>query len=288
MPNIGIIFAGCASKGAYELGCLRAIEERFGAESIKCISSASIGMLVSQSYAIGRLDIFERIWKSIDPKKHGRFFLAYSGNGGILDEITDSICEEYIHELEHYVSVWNFTQKKVEYIPFHTLTKEQTAQYIRGAVAIPLFSKGELVNGDRILDGAFLDNIPAYPLADKELDYIFCIYFDNCKYYFENDDFNKKVIKLYDFPNEKMLELMTFNPESFDKMAEYGYEYAKREIESVFISEDKETVYNAIEERDKTQKAKYTPRLTADIVLNNINVVTKRYSHRLTNRKKEK
>lgn len=288
MPKIGIILAGAASKGAYEQGCLRAIEEHFGAESIKFISSASIGMLVAQSYAIGRPDVFESIWKSIDPKKHGRFFLTFSGNGSILERITDALCEDYKHPIEHYVSVWNFTQKKVEYIPFHELTKEQTAQYIRGGVAIPLFSKGELVNGDRILDGAFLDNIPAYPLVDKDIDYVFCIYFDNCKYYFENDEFNKKIVKLYDFPNEKMLELMTFDPEGYDRMEQYGYDYTKREIESIFTSEDKEEVYNAIKKRENTQKATYTPRLTADIVLNNINVVTKKYSHRLTNRKKTK
>ena len=35
MANIGVILAGAASKGAYEIGCMRAIEEYFGMEIVK-------------------------------------------------------------------------------------------------------------------------------------------------------------------------------------------------------------------------------------------------------------
>ena len=48
MPKIGIVLAGGASKGAYEIGCLRAIEDWFGLDSIKCISSASVGSIITQ------------------------------------------------------------------------------------------------------------------------------------------------------------------------------------------------------------------------------------------------
>lgn len=288
MPNIGVVLAGCASKGAYEIGCLRAIEERFGKSSIKCISSASIGSLVAQAYGIGKTDELEKIWKGISTKEHGRFFLMYCGNKDILARINETIGDNSNIPFEHYVSVWNYTQHKVEYIPFHKLSAPQTKSYLRGAIAIPFFSKGEIVDGDRIMDGAFVDNIPAYPLLDKELDYIFCVYFDNCKYFFENEEFNKKIIKLCDFPNEKMFELMTFKPDGFDDMVKYGYDYTMRTINEVFVEDGTEAVYKAIAKRDKEQALNFKPRLTADIVLNNINVVTKRYAHRLSHRIKEK
>ena len=74
MAKIGIILSGAASKGAYEYGFLKGAVEFFGLDSIKCVSSASIGMLAAQSLNVGKPYEFERIWKSIDPKKHGKLF----------------------------------------------------------------------------------------------------------------------------------------------------------------------------------------------------------------------
>ncbi len=288
MSNIGIVFAGAASKGAYEIGCLKAIEERFGAENIKYISSASIGALIAQTYGMGKLDILIKEWRALDVDRHGKFFLSYAGNQGILDMISKMLEKGDALTFEHYVSVWNYTQRKVEYVPFHKLADEQLQSYMRGAIAIPIFSNGELINGDRILDGAFLDNIPVYPLVDKNVDYIFCIYFDNFKYTFENEEFDSKIIKVFDFPNDKKLELMTFKPANFDSMIQYGYDYMINTIDGIFTSDDTEKIYEAIAYRDKNQVSNYKPRFTADVVLNNINVMTKHYSKRISNRIKEK
>ena len=177
MAKIGIVMAGAASKGAYEIGALRAIEEYFGMENIKYVSTASIGSIIAQAHGIGKSEELENIWKNLDPKKYGRFILSYSGNEDILNIIQDTLSKDNNLPYEHYVSIWNYTKKKVEYIPFHELEGEKLAQYLRGAIAIPILTLGEVIDGDRILDGAFLDNIPVYPLLDKDLDYIFCIYF---------------------------------------------------------------------------------------------------------------
>ena len=84
-----------------------------------------------------------------------------------------------------------------------------------------------------------------------------------------------------------MLELMAFRPQEFDTMVQYGYDYTLRTIRELF-ERDAADVYAAIAEREKRGEATYKPRLTADIVLNNINVMTKRYSGRLTNRVRKK
>lgn len=285
MVKIGIVLAGAASKGVYELGVLQAIEAYFGLSSVSCVSSASIGMLVAQTYGIGRSEDFVRIWKGLE-KKGGRLFLSFSGNKEILHEICNVFSGNQKPVYEHYVSVWNYTRRCVEYIPFHTLSGKRLHQYIRGAIAIPLFSSGERIDGELILDGAFLDNIPTYPLASKDLDFIFCVYFDNCNYVFETPEFNCKVIKLSDFPNTKRLELMTHDPDTFDIKVKYGYDYTMNVIRQLFDGRTTEQVYDAIAEMDRNSKCVYQPRLTADIVLNNINVVTKRYGKRLINREK--
>ncbi len=290
MPKIGIVLAGCASKGAYEIGCLRAIEEYFGKESISCICSASVGSLVAQAFGHGKLNELSALYKSIDPKKHGRFFLSFSGNRELLDRVCKLTDGNRSLPFEHYVSMWNFSASKVEYVPFHTLHGERLQAFIRGAVAIPLFSRGELIGGERYLDGAFVDNIPTHPMIDKDVDYVFCVYFDNKKYLFESRDFDKKVIKLFDFPNQKRLEMMRFDPKAFDEMEQYGYDYTRRLITMFFDGKedaDREEIYRAIWDYEETLETKYTARLTADIVLNNINVVTKHYAKRFSNRKKK-
>lgn len=288
MPRIGIVFAGAGSKGAYEIGCLRAIEDHFGCQSIKCISSASIGALITQAYGMGFLDVLVKKWREIDTEKHGKIFLSYSGNDDILQMISDTMRESKQIPFEHYVSIWNYTQHRSEYVSFHSLTGKELQDYMKGALSVPIFSKGEVVRGDRILDGAFLDNIPAYPLINKELDYIFCIYFDNYKYVFENRQFDKKIIKLFDFPNDKRLELFVFNKERFDQMVDYGYEYTKTVINKLFSNQNSDEVYRAIELYENDLKCEHKPRLTSDVVLNNINVMAKRYSKRLSNRTKIK
>ena len=78
MAKIGIILSGAASKGAYEYGFLKAIDHFFQKDEIKCVSSASIGMLASQTYGIGKPYEFERIWKMIDPKKHMPVLQCYT------------------------------------------------------------------------------------------------------------------------------------------------------------------------------------------------------------------
>ncbi len=286
MLKIGIILSGAASKGAYEYGFLKAVNEFFGTDSIKCVSSASIGMLAAQTLNVGKSQEFERIWKSIDPKKHGRLFLSYGGDGPIRDEICRVFTPNDKCRFEHYVAVWNFTKSKVQYIPFHELSYEETQQYIKGAIAIPLLTKGEIIKGDRILDGAFVDNIPAYPLMDKDLDYILCIYFDNYKYFFETEAFNKRVIKFFDFPNQKRLETMVFSTDSFDEMSDYGYNYAKKTLCEIFKTENKDEIDQRIKEYDQAVNTDHKPRLTVDVVLNNINVMTKKYAKRMSNREK--
>ncbi|MBQ8606484.1 MAG: patatin-like phospholipase family protein [Clostridia bacterium] len=287
MANIGVVLAGGASKGAYELGVLYALREYFGMSNIRCISSASIGSIIAQTFGMGKEEELCDKWKNVDTNKHGKFFLAYSGKEYFRNAL-DGMMDNYKKlPFEHYVSVWNYSKHKVEYIPMHTLCKDSLKKYLRGAISIPFFSKGELIEGDRILDGAFLDNIPAYPLVDKDLDYIFCVYFDNCRYIFENETFDKKIIKLFDFPNLKRLEIMKYNTDVFSDMVGYGYDYTIRVVKELFENKkNNDEIYKAIADREQNTHCEYKHRLTADVVLNNLNIAAQKYSKRLSTREK--
>lgn len=277
MPKIGIVLSGCASKGAYEIGCLRAIEDFFGMDDIKAVSSASIGGMVGQLYGMGRKQELEQAFRDMDSGKYGRYILAFVNNKQAMQELEQILSDEYTMDYEHYITMWNVTDSAVEYKPFHQLPPEQLPLYLRAAMSLPVFNRGQIIDGKRYMDGALLDNIPVYPLVDKELDYIICVYFDNSQYVFENPEFDKKVIKLHDFPNQERLEVLFCDPGSFEKMHTYGYDYTTRLLGELFADPEQERVYEAIA-RYNAKNPTYKKRLTADVVLSGINVMTKKYS----------
>lgn len=288
MPKLGIVLSGCASKGAYEIGCLRAIDDFFGMESIRCVSSSSIGGMIGHVYGMGRKEELEAAFKEMDNGRYGRYILGFPNNKQAVAELTELVAGPNELAYEHYVTVWNVSASTVEYKPFHALTPEELPLYLRAAISLPVFTRGMVIEGQRYLDGALLDNIPIYPLKDKDLDYIICIYFDNSRYIFENEEFDKKVIKLHDFPNQERLEVMFCEPGAYDRMYAYGYEYTTKLLQKLFADPEPEKVYAAIAHHNETCDPTYKHRLTADVVLSGINVMTKRYSKALSNREKVK
>lgn len=286
MLKIGVVLSGCAGKGAYEIGCMEALREFFGLENIRCISSASMGSLVGHAFTLDRLKELDYGYRQLDSGKFGRQMLSISTNKEALQEIANIMGEGDNPKTEHYVSVWNFTKGKVEYIPFHTLSGQRLMQFAQAAISIPIFSRGVMIDDERILDGAFLDNIPVYPLVDKELDIIFCVYFDNESYVFESEEFDRKVVKLNDFPNAGRLETLVQEIGSYDRQRTYGYEYTNRVLRELFGGKSEDQWVQAVAEAP--QQKQYKKRLTVDVVLNGINNAVKNYSGVLTKRKKAK
>ena len=286
LPKVGVVLSGCASKGAYEIGCLAAIDEFFGPGAIDCISSSSIGAVIAQLYGMGRKESLEQAFQDMDSGKYGRYILGFTNNKQAVADLNATLSGESTMAYDHYVTLWNYTDSKVEYKPFHTLTEEELPRYMRAAISFPLFSRGVVIDGKRYLDGALLDNIPVYPLVDRVLDYVFCVYFDNAQYQFEDPEFDKKVIKLHDFPNQERLEVLFCEPGSYERMYAYGYNYTTGLLEKLFADPAPEAVRAAIRHHNETNEPTYKRRLTADVVLSGINVMSKKYSKALSTREK--
>ena len=278
--KIGIVLAGGMNKGFYEIGCLNAIFDFFGRENIECISASSIGTITAYSAVTGQNEYFINMLKDIDIRDSGRFFPSFSGNSELMQKIRSAVTDDNTTIPQLYITIWNYTQKKVEYVPIHTLTKKEIQNYLCASVAIPIFNKGVKINGSTIFDGAFIDNIPVFPLLEKEFDYIFCIYFDLRNYFFENEKFDRKIIKLYDFPSKRKLDNFVFDPNHVDVMVEYGYNYTNRIIRSLFSSADKDIIDHNIEGMNEQNNIRKSKRFTSDIILTNLNKVTSRLAKR--------
>lgn len=278
--KIGVVLAGGMSKGFYEIGCLNAIFDFFGKENIECISASSIGALTAYAGVTGQSEYLINALKDIDVRKSGSFFPPLSGKADLIQKIRGIVLEDNSGLPQMYITVWNYTEKKVEYVPLHNLTKKEIQNYLCAAVAIPVFNKGVKINGSTMFDGALIDNIPVFPLLKKNLDFVFCIYFDFKNYIFEDGQFDRKIIKLYDFPFQKRWDGLVFDPNRVDEMAEYGYDYTSRIIKSIFSSAEKDIIERNIRNMNEQAGAAKSRRFTSDIILTNLNKVTRRFAKR--------
>ena len=65
MPKIGLVLSGGMLKGAYQVGALKNIRERFSVPAFRYISAASIGALNSYAFLMDRLDMAEQFRPSL-------------------------------------------------------------------------------------------------------------------------------------------------------------------------------------------------------------------------------
>ena len=60
--RMGVVLAGGGAKGAYQIGCLRALQDA-GLSPLDAISGASVGAIHGVMLAAGRLDEADAIWR---------------------------------------------------------------------------------------------------------------------------------------------------------------------------------------------------------------------------------
>ena len=64
--RIGLVLSGGGAKGAYHIGCLKALREA-GIERFAAIAGSSVGAINAVCAATGRLDTAERAWRALGP-----------------------------------------------------------------------------------------------------------------------------------------------------------------------------------------------------------------------------
>ena len=271
--KVNIVLAGGAERGLYEVGTLRAIEEFFGRERIECISSTSIGSLVGYAFSCGKLDEFVRIWKEIETAKAGRFLMTLARDSFTVSKMRGLIEADDEMQIPLYTTLWNFTDRKTEYLPLMSIEPEMRGEYLHAAVNIPVFNKGIRLNKKIYFDGGFIDNIPVFPFVEKPPVHVIAVYFDNKTNYFENDEFNRRVTKLCNYPPpRRMCGQFFFDPSTADERIAYGYDYAMKRLHEAFDGRTTEEVY-AFNELDGIGKG-VRRRITTDTLLSNLNKMT--------------
>ncbi len=274
--NIGIVLAGGFAKGAYQVGALKAIRELIPVENIKYISCASIGALNGYAYATNKLEKAEEMWKGFCEGDESMFVMKLLRGEKLQNIITNLASPEDKLVCKMYTTVLNINTMKVNYVSMNAV-RPHTRKYLRAGIALPMFNHPVKIENYSYFDGGLVDDVPVYPLMQHKLDYIICIYFDDCWYTFEDEYFDNKIIKIF-FPDPaRAKNSFVVTRENIDNMMEAGYERARGILNRVFENgiEDLDSIYKNITVLN-SENPKKRIRFTTDTVITGLNKVAKK------------
>lgn len=166
--KLGLALGSGGAKGFAHLGAIKAFEEN-GIE-FDIIGGTSIGSIVGAFYADGytSTDIFEML-KKVDIGEIANLFMIGMDTSGLMKVIDRTIGEKNIEELKKpFVAVATEIESGLAR-PFKT---GSTALALSASASIPPFFKPVVIGGDRFVDGAFSDSIPADYVKEMGADYI--------------------------------------------------------------------------------------------------------------------
>lgn len=277
MCKIGLVLSGGMAKGAYQVGALKAINEYFKPQDISCISSSSIGVLNAYAYAANKLFLAEEIWKEICCEENRKFITSICKGPFIQRSIKSLVSNDDNISPYFYTTLYNVYNNTLTYFNMSETNKENWELYLKASVAMPFYSKAININGNAFLDGAMIDNIPVYPLQKHNMDYIICIYFDECNYIFENEFVNSKIIKLV-FSDKSIIKNSVFlDKKIINYMIKNGYQQTRDFLEIILSKgiNDKEYIYKNINLYNKlNSNIKF--RVTGDMIVSNCNKIAKK------------
>lgn len=277
--NVGIVLSGGMAKGAYQIGALKAISEMISMDDIKCISCASIGALNGYSYIMNRLDEAEQMYLDLCMDESKLFVNQVLRGNTLQNDIKRICCREDVVDKEFYITLLNMSNKKLEYRNLYHENSGNVRKILKASVAMPICNKAVLVEDDKYFDGAMIDNIPIYPLLDKSLDFIICIYFDEEFYLFENQVFDEKVLKIT-FPAKNVLkESMVFKQYELERNIEQGYRHTHSLLWKVLPdgANTKDIRHRIGQYNGKNERQM---RITGEMMVTNLNRVLQKFVRR--------
>ena len=274
--RVGLILSGALAKGAYEIGALKAISEFLTPGEISYLSTASVGAVIGYAYVCDRLDFAEESMLALN-KKQSKVFVKSVMSSGFFDQIVTELAAQELNCKRFYTSLLSLNHRKCCYLNLTDRDEKERYQYLKATMAFIPLVKPVKIGSDHFIDGAFVDNIPIYPLRKHKLDYVICIHFDKHEYTFESPSTDSRIIKIvFNEDKELLSKSLWITRERTEQMLEDGYKRAKQILNYVFAegTDALDTIYERIGVLNSIRPIKEN-RVTGDIVINNLSKFTR-------------
>lgn len=249
--KFGLVLAGGGARGAYEIGALKALDELGFKYDV--VTGTSIGALNSLMLLCVEKEILYSIWETLDYnsimehdfkwKNKGLevLFKAPFHNGFKLTP-AERLIDEYLDEnkirnstikcgIVHTKGLFKYQGCKVDEIPHGELKT-----YLLASCSAHPFLKKTIINGKKVRDGWFSDNLPINLALELGAEKIFAI--DVMK------GFHKKVKKDADVyylkPSKKLKFFLDFSSKFIKESIQLGYDDVMNQKDEIlnFINND--------------------------------------------------
>ncbi len=171
----GLALGGGGSRGSYEIGVLKALNEMN--IEIGAITGTSIGAINGASYLMGDVSLMEEMWKSLNRdsliKFKGINIPDIIRNRGFDFELLytlleDNLVEEVIRRnpIDLGIVTYNVTSREPLVLFKGDIPEGKLIDYIAASANHPSFQR-LVIDGEEFIDGAVYDNIPIKPLYDR-------------------------------------------------------------------------------------------------------------------------
>ena len=241
-----VAFAGGGTKGAYQVGVIKALKELN--IKISAVSGASIGTINAAMFVQDSIKELEKLYKNIkvedilylkdssnidtkksllDPKNIMKLLSEMFISRGISNQPLKELLIKninldklYSSKIDFSFMVYDATNKKGVELTRDNIPKEKMIDYILASTCFPIF-KPQKINNKKYIDGGFSDNIPIDVLIKKGYKDIIVVDILGIGVIKKNTykNINFKVIK----PKESIGGLFEFNPETIHNNIIKGY-----------------------------------------------------------------
>jgi predicted patatin/cPLA2 family phospholipase len=184
--KIACVLSSGGMRGAYQLGVLKAMEERKMVFDL--MVGASVGAMNAMRYVAEQIDVYMHVWlehctgrQLIDPRRALRltqrrpvFDLDYMLGDAIRDHEIDTARID-ASPTEVQVAITAYPSLKTE---FKKLTGENVIPLLTATAAMPYVSGGPVyLEGQRYLDGGLTAPVPVQPALESKCEtiYVLCV-----------------------------------------------------------------------------------------------------------------
>lgn len=255
VPKIGLALGGGGSRGSYQIGVLKALDEAGILQEIDSVAGSSIGaintLMVMAKFSFDRMI---ETWETITNQDvYGRHFdhLQFSKIGlfsvkNLFERLSKQISLKEIREskIQGYVTATKIRKgSMVEQVMLHRMEKEvfhlNNFNYPHKAVlasaSIPLIFGSTEIDESYYVDGGIKDNCPVDVLIEQGCNIILAIPIDGR---FHAKKYEDSPILLINFETKKLfsillIDILDFKKESVKDKANYGYRLGKYMIQKL-------------------------------------------------------
>lgn len=255
--KIGLCFAGGGARGAYQVGCCKALEELGLLQQVYAFSGTSIGSVNASLIATTSPDAVRDLWFSLskdDMKKTENMFkrilkekMDFIDNGAYDMTVLKKLLEEHLdfdclRQKKVFVTVseageWgeglrgllkasylHYIKKdrKAHYSPIHEMDRETIINQILASCSIPIAFSPRNIDGKRYYDGGLYDNNPVTPLIEAGCNVIIVLHLHRIEFLDPNHYPEQTIIEIKH--HKGLGGILNFDPEQAKILYHLGYQ----------------------------------------------------------------